>query len=146
MCSEEGMGEMDKLVHLELQGKMDVTGLKVIKETWVPWVPLDLKDLLDKEDLSMSGGGKPHALIVHQEQSLSTLDLLLGLTTLIKEVVQTIFVCLRNPSTPTTILEFKGTVNCMELSMKLTQVVRFHMYMTTMYPVLFALPHDQSYS
>ena len=59
---------MDKLVYLELQGKMDVMGLKVLKETWVPWVLLDLKGLLDKEDPSMSGGGKPHALI-HQEQN-----------------------------------------------------------------------------
>jgi hypothetical protein len=63
MYSEGGMGEMDKLVYLELQGKMDVKELKVLKETWVPWVLLDLKGLLDKEDPSMSGGGKttcPH--------------------------------------------------------------------------------------
>ena len=84
---------MDKLVYLEVQGKMDVMELKVLKETWVQWVLLDLKDLLDKEDPSMSGGGRTHALI-HQEQKLSTLDLLLGLTTVPKEVGQTTYLCL----------------------------------------------------
>ena len=136
---------MDKQVYLELQGKMDVTGLKVLKETWVPWVLLDLKDLLDKEDLSMSGEEKPHVLI-HQEQNSSTLDLLLGLTSITKEVVQTTSVYLKNPSTPTTSLEFKETVHCMELSMNSIKDHLYQMFMNTMYPVLFALPHDQSYS
>jgi hypothetical protein len=145
MYSEGGMGEMDKLVYLELQGKMDVMELKVLKETWVPWVLLDLKGLLDKEDPSMSGGGRTHALI-HQGQNSSTLDWLLELTTLTKEVVQTTFVYLKTPNTPTTVLEFKGTVHCMELSTKHKQALPFHTYTTTMYPVLFAVPHDQSYS
>ena len=136
---------MDKLVYLEPLAKMDVTGLKVLKETWVPWVLLDLKDLLDKEDPSMSGGEKQHALI-HQEQNSSTMDLLPGLTTLTKEVVQTTFVYLKTPSTPTTSLEFKATVHCMELSMNSIKDHLYQMFMTTMYPVLFALPHDQSYS
>jgi hypothetical protein len=145
MYSEGGMGEMDKLVYLELQGKMDVMELKVLKETWVPWVLLDLKGLLDKEDPSMSGGGRTHALI-HQGQNSSTLDWLLELTTLTKEVVQTTFVYLKTPSTPTTVLEFKGTVHCMELSMNSMEDHLYQMFMNTMYPVLFALPHDQSYS
>ena len=103
---------MEYQVLLVLQGEM------VEMAKWgnlVPWVPLDRRDplALSMEDWSTLAGGGPPAL-PPQELNWCTVEELLAVTTITKEVDQTFCVCQMILSTVTMLLEYREPALCME--------------------------------